>query len=66
MCLSTVYEEINGEKKMVCEYVSGIATDESQVMLTDIMGKETIVKGTLKSLDFIKNIIIIEGACEVA
>lgn len=62
MCLSTVFEEIAGERKMVCEYVSGISTDETSVTLTDIMGKETVVKGTLKSLDFIKNIIIIEGA----
>ena len=47
---------------MVCEYVSGISTDETSVTLTDIMGRETVVKGSLKSLDFIKNIIIIEGA----
>lgn len=62
MCLSTVYEESGGERRMVCEYVSGISTDDTSVKLTDIMGQETIVKGSLKSLDFIKNIIIIEGA----
>ena len=62
MCLSTVYEETGGERRMVCEYVSGISTDDTSVTLTDIMGQETIVKGSLKSLDFIKNIIIIEGA----
>ena len=62
MCLSTVFEEVAGERKMVCEYVSGISTDETSVTLTDIMGRETVVKGSLKSLDFIKNIIIIEGA----
>ena len=62
MCLSTVFEEVAGERKMVCEYVSGISTDETSVTLTDIMGKEVVVKGTLKSLDFIKNIIVIEGA----
>lgn len=62
MCLSTVFEEKAGERRMVCEYVSGISTDETSVTLTDIMGKEVVVKGSLKSLDFIKNIIIIEGA----
>lgn len=62
MCLSTVYEEIGGERRKVCEYVSGIKTDDNSVTLTDIMGKETVVKGALKSLDFIKNIIVIEGA----
>lgn len=62
MCLSTVYEEVGGERKKVCEYVSGISTGENAVTLTDIMGKETVVRGTLKSLDFIKNVIVIEGA----
>ncbi len=62
MCLSTVYEEVNGEQKKVCEYVSGISANDGTITLTDIMGRETVVKGTLKSLDFIKNIIVIDGA----
>lgn len=62
MCLSTVYEETGGERRKVCEYVSGISTDDNGVTLTDIMGKQTTIKGSLKTLDFIKNIIIIEGA----
>ena len=62
MCLSTVYEDVGGERRKVCEYVSGISTENGGVTLTDIMGKQTTVKGSLKTLDFIKNIIIIEGA----
>lgn len=62
MCLSTVYEEVGGERRKVCEYVSGISTDDNGVTLTDIMGQQTTIKGSLKTLDFIKNIIIIEGA----
>ena len=62
MCLSTVYEEVNGEKKKVCEYVSGISAQDGNITLTDIMGREIVVKGSLKSLDFIKNVIVIDGA----
>ena len=61
MCLSTVFEEVGGQRTKVCEYVSGIKTENDKVTLTDIMGSETVVFGTLKSMDFIKNVIIIEG-----
>lgn len=62
MCLSTVYEEKGNERSKVCEYVSGIHTENGEIRLTDIMGREIVVHGNLKSLDFIKNEIIIEGA----
>ena len=62
MCLSTVYEEINGQRSKVCEYVSSVTAGENGIVLTDIMGREIIVHGTLKSMDLIKNEIIVEGA----
>ena len=61
MCLSTVYEERDGRQEKICEFVSGIRADAGRVTLTDIMGNETVVDGKLKTLDFVKNIIIIEG-----
>ena len=62
MCLSTVYEEINGQRSKVCEYVSSVTAGENGIVLTDIMGREITVHGTLKSMDLIKNEIIVEGA----
>ena len=62
MCLSTVYEEINGQRSKVCEYVSSVTAGENGIVLTDIMGREITVHGTRKSMDFIKNEIIVEGA----
>ena len=64
MCLSTVYEERDGRQEKICEFVSGIRADAGRVTLTDIMGNETVVAGELKTLDFVKNIIIIEGKDE--
>ena len=61
MCLSTAYEEIGGEQRKVCEYVSGINADGDRITLTDIMGVETVVFGSVKKMDFIKNVIVIEG-----
>ncbi len=62
MCLSTVYEENHGQRRKVCEYVSGVVTDGDAVTLTNLMGEEITVYGALKSMDFIKNIIVIEAA----
>ena len=61
MCLSTVYEEINGERSKVCEYVSNVKSDGETYTMTDIMGVTYTVKGSLKSMDFIKNEIVIAG-----
>ena len=62
MCLSTVYEELDGQRSKVCEYGSRVKAGENGLVLTDIMGREITVNGTLKSMDFIKNEIIVEGA----
>ena len=61
MCLSTVYAVVNGNEKKVCEYVCNIELDENNITLTDIMGSQTKVKGVLKSMDFVKNLAIIES-----
>ncbi len=61
MCLSTVMLEKNGISEKVAEYVSAVKTEGDSIFLTDVMGSETEVKGKLKSMDFVKNIIIVEG-----
>jgi len=60
MCLSAVYEIRDGNEKLVCEYATGVSLDGGVITLTDIMGEETTISGTLKSIDLIKNIIMIE------
>ncbi|MCQ2451601.1 MAG: CooT family nickel-binding protein [Oscillospiraceae bacterium] len=61
MCLSTVYQEVKGERSKLCEYVSNVTSSEGSIVMTDIMGREISVRGTLKSMDLIKNEIIIAG-----
>jgi len=61
MCLSTVFAVIDGNENKVCEYVCNIDIDGRNITLTDIMGAETKVIGTLKSMDFVKNRVIIES-----
>ncbi len=61
MCLSTVYKADGSERVKLAEYVSGVRAEGEKITLTDIMGLETVVYGTLKSVDLVQNQIVIEG-----
>ena len=61
MCLSTVDKADGSERTKLAEYVSGVRAEGDKITLTDIMGLETVVYGTLKSVDLVQNQIVIEG-----
>ncbi|MDR3170261.1 MAG: CooT family nickel-binding protein [Treponema sp.] len=67
MCLSTVYElGTNGAKKKIGEYVSAIRVAGDTVIMTDIMGVELSVSGSLETVDLVKNTIIISAKAKRA
>jgi predicted RNA-binding protein len=60
MCLSTAWElDQFGSRKMLCEYVSNISVGGDTITLTDLMGRELVVSGSLQSVDLVKNAITI-------
>jgi predicted RNA-binding protein len=60
MCLSTVYElGTAGIKRVLCEYTSTITVAGDTITMTDLMGKELRVTGTLQSVDLVKNTIVL-------
>lgn len=60
MCLSIAYKEVpDGENEKILEYVSGVSVNGDSVVLTDIMGAEKEVPGHIKSMDFVKSVIVI-------
>ena len=61
MCLSKVFQIVNGDEKQICEYVSELKLVNDKIVLTDIMGLETIVPGRVTGVDLIKNRITIEA-----
>ncbi len=61
MCLSTAYEVSGGSEKLICDRVTNIAVDGESVRLTTLLGTETVVNGSLKSVDLNSNIIKIEA-----
>ncbi len=60
MCLSTVYKKKGEEQEKICEYVSKVERKDDGYVFTDVMGDETTVKGKLLSMDFVKNVILLE------
>lgn len=65
MCLSAVYEVGSGEQKLLCEYTTAVSFDGGSITFTDIMGEETVITGSLKTIDLVKNIITVEMKKEV-
>jgi predicted RNA-binding protein len=60
MCLSTAYTlGEGGERRQICDYVSGINVSGDTITLTDLMGIETKVYGLLEAVDLVKNAILI-------
>lgn len=62
MCLSDAFELIDGERRPLMSYVSGISVEDGRVTLTDMLGARKSVEGTLKSVDLTSNVILIEPA----
>ena len=61
MCLSNVYLVDGDAEKLVCEYASSVRVEGSQIRLTDVIGQEIAVTGTILSIDLIKNEIKVKG-----
>jgi predicted RNA-binding protein len=62
MCLSTAYKNNKDEDAVIARYVSKIDVKDSSVILTDVMGTETEVPGTLSFIDLTGGTVIIKVA----
>ena len=62
MCLSTAYKNNKDEDAVIARYVSKIDVKDSSVILTDVMGTETEVPGTLSFIDLTGGTVIIRVA----
>lgn len=61
MCLSNVILIEDGTETLVCEYASNVSVEGDQIRLTDVIGQETAVTGTILSVDLIKNVIKVQA-----
>ena len=61
MCLSTVYQVLGGDEKLLCQHVSGIEIKGEELCFTDIMGCETVVTGKIEKIDLMNNTILVRS-----
>jgi predicted RNA-binding protein len=60
MCLSAAYEVKNGIDTLIVDRVTNVRVEGESVVLTDLLGFDKVVNGTLSSIDLNRNIIRIE------
>ena len=55
MCLSNVFLVSDDSEELVCEYASNVEIDGDKIVLTDVIGQEITITGTIANVDLIKN-----------
>lgn len=56
MCLATVYKAQDPETKLF-EFVSRIDVDGETITLTDVMGEQKVLEGTIVMVDLANSIV---------
>ena len=62
MCLSTVYKGEKAPQNIVMSNVQRIDLQDDQIILTDLMDRQTVVVGKLLSVDLVGGIAIVQEA----
>ena len=57
MCLATAFTNKEGVETVVAQHVAKVEFQDGNVILTDILGQETVVEGMLKNVDLSKNTV---------
>jgi len=58
MCIAKVYLEKDGNKTLVMEEALLIEKQKDRFMVAGMFGNEKFIYGTIKSVDFIKSVVI--------
>jgi len=58
MCLSTVYSDM--KKEPICKNVAKVSFEGEKIVLIDIMGRKTVIDGSISDIDLMENIIKIK------
>ncbi|MBE5863078.1 MAG: CooT family nickel-binding protein [Lachnospiraceae bacterium] len=60
MCLSTVYlVKSNQEKELLCKNVASITRENNQLILKNVLGIPTTVKGEIAHVDLVENFVYV-------
>lgn len=59
MCLSTVYKDAQVPQNVVMSNVQRMEVQDGQILLTDLMERQTVIVGTLVSVDLVGGVAIV-------
>ena len=59
MCLSTAYKNNKDDSTVLARYVSQVQVLPGKVILTDIVGTDTVVEGELNYIDLTGGVVVI-------
>ena len=62
MCLSTVYKETQDAENILMKNVMTIECREGEVVLTDLMGAELVIPGSLKKASLVDGYALVGAA----
>ena len=62
MCLSTVYKGSKEPSNVIMSNVQSIELQDGQILLTDLMERQTVVVGKLLSVDLVGGVAIVQEA----
>ena len=62
MCLATAMVNRSGSETVLAKNISNIRVDGDSVVMTDILGEEFVVEGTLLSADLVNGVVKIQAA----
>ena len=60
MCLSTVYKNEKNPQNMVMSNVQRIDVQDDQLLLTDLLDRQTVVVGKLVMVDLVGGVAIVQ------
>lgn len=60
MCLSEAYMRSEKGEELLFDEISSVENKNGKLLLTSILGEEQEIEGTIKSIDFMENKIVLE------
>lgn len=61
MCLSKAYLIKNGKEELILDSVCNVRMEEGKIVLYDIIGETSSVRGIIQDVDLIRNTIMIQA-----
>jgi len=59
MCLSTAYKNVKSPDAVMAKNITSIGFEGAELILTDLMGEEFRIPGSLKLVDLVNGTVII-------